>query len=121
MAIRVLVADPDEALLATYQTRLVRDGFVVATARSGLECVETMREFRPQLLILEPAMPWGGGDGVLDVMHDVWEIPSVPVFVITSHETLARIDFRQFPLVTHLQTKPVAPDVLVKLERHIAD
>lgn len=125
MSIRVLIADPDRTLLASYQARLSQEGFEVRTVTNGLDCLDALHAFEPDVLVLEPEMPWGGGDGVLDVMHDVFELPLVPVFIITSHENFARLDakqlVRQFPLVTHIQTKPIGPDELVRLVRHIAN
>lgn len=125
MTIRVLIAEPDWALLATYQARLVREGIYVATARNGLDCLAELHRFEPDVLVLEPEMPSDGGEGVLEVMHDVYELPLVPVFIITSRENLARLDAKkfmsEFPLVTHIQAKPVGPDELVRLIRHIAD
>ena len=44
---------------------LLREGFELETAVSGLECVARLREAVPDVLVLEPHMPWGGGDGVL--------------------------------------------------------
>jgi DNA-binding NtrC family response regulator len=125
MAIRVLIADPDRTLLAAYQARLSQEGFEVRTATNGVDCLDALNGFEPDVLVLEPEMPWGGGEGVLDVMHEVFELPLVPVFVITSRENFGRLDakqfVRQFPLVTHMQTKPVGPDELVRLVRHIAN
>ena len=40
MAVRVLVADPDEYLLRCYHDYLEQRGFQVMTVTSGLECVE---------------------------------------------------------------------------------
>lgn len=125
MSIRVLIADPDRDLLASYATRLSQEGFEVRTATNGLDCLDALHTFEPDVLVLEPEMPWGGGDGVLDVMHEVFELPLVPVFIITSHESFARLSaphfVRQFPLVTHMQTKPVGPDEFVRLIRHITN
>jgi DNA-binding NtrC family response regulator len=115
MAIRVLIADPDPDLLTSYRTRLSQDGFEV----SRFDCLEGLHTFEPNVMVLEPEMPWGGG--VLAVMHHMFERPLVPVFVITSRQTATRLNLRQFPLVTHVQTKPVRADELVRLIRHIAD
>jgi DNA-binding NtrC family response regulator len=125
MADRILIADSDTALSALYGEKLSREGLVVCTATNGLECLQALRTFRPTLLVLEPDIPWGGGVGVLTVMHDRFDLPLVPVFVITSPENFASLDeshfARKFPLVTHMQTKPVQPDELVRLIRHISN
>jgi len=119
MALRVLLADPDPTLLASYQTRLSQDGFEVSTATNGVDCLEGLHTFRPDVIVLEPEMPWGGR--VLSVMHEVFDLPPVPVFIITSQESALRLNLRQFPLVTHVQAKPVRADELVRMIRHIAD
>ena len=41
--IRVLMADPDASLFPCYREPLWRDGFELATASSGLECVARLR------------------------------------------------------------------------------
>ena len=38
---------------------------------SGLECVARLRERVPDVLVLEPQLPWGGGEGVLAIMGEV--------------------------------------------------
>jgi carbon storage regulator CsrA len=80
---RVLLADPNQYLLAQYRSYLEHCGFEVATAVNGLECLENLRSFHPDVLVLEPVMPWGGGDGVLAVMHEARDVPSISVIVLT--------------------------------------
>ena len=69
--IRVLMADPDESLQPVYREPLLQEGFELATAASGLECVARLRERVPDVLVLEPQLPWGGGEGVLAMMGEV--------------------------------------------------
>jgi len=83
MLVRVLIADPDEYLLDQYRDYLEQHGFEVATATTGVECVEQLRECAPDVLVLEPSIPWGCGDGVLAIMHEEPDVPLVPVFVLT--------------------------------------
>ena len=59
--IRVLIADPDESLMAEYREHS-REGFEIVTVPNGLECVDRLREQVPDVLVLEPQLPWGGGD-----------------------------------------------------------
>ena len=95
-----------------YRGPLLQEGFELVTAASGLECVARLRERVPDVLVLEPQLPWGGGDGVLAMMGEVPELATVPVMVLTScrdpHvlEAVAR-----FP-VSDYQLKPLAPDRL---------
>ena len=61
--IRVVMADPDESLHPVYRELLSREGFEVVAAVSGLECAARLLERVPDVLVLEPLLPWGGGDG----------------------------------------------------------
>ena len=82
--IRVLMADPDTSLPPMYREPLLREGIELETAVSGIECIARMRERVPDVLVLEPHMPWGGGDGVLEIMGEVPRFASIPVMVLTS-------------------------------------
>jgi carbon storage regulator CsrA len=83
MSIHVLIADPNEYLSDSYSNYLSQHGFKVDTASNGLECVEKLREFMPDILVLEPMMPWGGGDGVLALMHNDLDMAIIPIMILT--------------------------------------
>ena len=68
------MADPDESLQPVYREPLGQEGFDVVVARTGLECVARLRERVPDVLVLEPQLPWGGGEGVLAIMGEVPEL-----------------------------------------------
>ena len=70
MSVRVLIADPDEYLLDSCREHLEQHGLEVVTATTGLECVQRLRESAPDVLVMEAALPWGWGDGVLAMMHE---------------------------------------------------
>lgn len=110
--IRVVMADPDESLHSVYGKRLAEEGFTVAAAFNGLECVARLREGVPDVLVLEPQLPWGGGDGVLAMMGEVPELAKVPVMVLTSCRDPRLLEsVWRFP-VSDYQLKPLAPDRL---------
>ncbi len=106
------MADPDESLQPLYREGLMQEGFELATASSGLECVARLRERVPDVLVLEPQLPWGGGEGVLAIMGEVPQLASVPVMVLTSCRDSRLLDaVARFP-VSDYQLKPLAPDRL---------
>ena len=111
--IRVLMADPDESLHSVYREPLSQDGFEVITALSGLECVARLRERTPDVLVLEPQLPWGGGDGVLAMMGEIPALATVPVLVLTSCRDPQVLEgVSRFP-ISDYQVKPLTPDQLV--------
>jgi response regulator RpfG family c-di-GMP phosphodiesterase len=110
--IRVLMADPDESLHSMYQEPLFQEGFEVVMAFNGLECVAWLRNHIPDLLVLEPQLPWGGGDGVLAIMGEVLDLAAVPVMVLTScRDPLVLDRMARFP-ISDYYVKPLAPDRL---------
>jgi DNA-binding response OmpR family regulator len=110
--IRVLMADPDESLQSVYREPLMHEGFELLTAVSGLECVARMKEHSPEVLVLEPQLPWGGGEGVLSVMGEIPWLAAVPVMVLTSCRDPHLMEaVTRFP-VSDYQVKPLAPDRL---------
>lgn len=119
---RILIADPDKSLLDEYREHL-RDDFNVDTTLSGLECVDRLRERVPDVLVLEPQLPWGGGDGVLAMMHDDLDLATVPVMILTScSDPLVLDNIARFP-INDFHLKPLSPAQLVKrvhslLEHH---
>ena len=121
MLVRVLIADPDEYLLNTYRDYLEPHGFEVATATTGLECVERLRECTPNVLVLEPSIPWGWGDGVLAMMYEESEIPLVPVIVLTYGRDRGVL-YRLAPFkIADYQVKPLRPKHLAEQIRAIAE
>jgi two-component system, OmpR family, KDP operon response regulator KdpE len=108
MSIRVLIADTDRYLLATYKQQLSSRSFDVVTARNGLECLQWLREFMPDVLVLEPAIPWGGGDGIVTLMHEDPSLPRVSVILVLTAGCAPHVlyNIAHFPVSDYL-AKPV--------------
>ena len=103
----VLIADPDRLLLAAYSQHLTQRGASVTTTRTGLECLEKLRQSVPDVLVLEPELLWGGGDGVLAMLN---EQPSIrpTVVMLLSHNRNRSLLYRTSSFkVDDYQTKPL--------------
>lgn len=81
--IHVLIADSDEQLLAEYREQLP-DEIHLATAVNGLECMTHLRRSAPDVLVLEPSLLWGGGDGILALIREIPRLSSISVMILTS-------------------------------------
>jgi len=121
VAIRVLLADPDVSLLTTYRGYLAGEGFEVATVTNGLDCLAQLRWFHPDVLILEPDLPWGWGDGVLARMQDHTDVPLVPVIVVSAGKRLANLSHGEPCPVRDFQLKPLAPYLLAQRIRQLVE
>jgi len=84
--IRVLIAD-DHALVRAGIRALVEkidDVVVVGEAGTGSEALDLLRQFKPNLMLLDITMPDGGGFEVLDQVTKKY--PEIKVIVLTVHE-----------------------------------
>lgn len=71
MAIRMIIADDHRVILEGLEGLMRREGFdVVATATSGSQALEAVREHQPQILVLDMRMPDGDGLSVLRTLHE---------------------------------------------------
>ncbi len=117
---RVLLADPDEQLLQVYRNHLQEAGFEVETARDALVCIEQMKSFDPDLLVLEPIIPLGQGEGILTQMREQADVPMVPVILLTQGDDLLEsFQLPRFPVLGRHQ-KPMKPEDLTAQVQHMA-
>ncbi len=85
--VHVLLVDDDPNQREMYDRRLERKGYVVTLAESADAAVTCMRERRPDVIVLDIAMP--GRDG-LSALQEFLDIdPSVPVIIHTAYPAYA--------------------------------
>ena len=84
---KLLVAHSDHYLLEHLVLGLEQSGFSVYVANSGITCIEKLRNIKPEVLLLDPELLWGGGDGVLASMVVCPDLVSIPVLLLVTVET----------------------------------
>ena len=96
-------------------------GFSVTTAKSGLECLSQLLTRPPDLLVLDPELPLGGGYGVITMMREDHDVLLVPALIHTlDYDQGIRRD-NSFPVVGH-ERKPLSPDRLAdRIRRLVRD
>ena len=114
----VLLAAPEGSTLWEVRELLSGEGLEVASATSGVECLRQLREGRPDVLLLDPDIPWGQGEGVLAMMWQQADIPSVPV-VIAKSDTEQPSDFAAAPFTSLTATGDAAPAEIVGRVREV--
>ena len=67
---RILYAHPISTRRHRYQRLLSRLGYDVTVVENGLQCLSEFRALRPDILILDPHILWGGSQGVVRVLRD---------------------------------------------------
>ena len=82
MPTQVLVASASAYRRWWYVEQLRLYGMKAATAVDGLDCIEQMRTSRPDVVLLEPSLLWGGSDGVLAVRSEDTSLQNIPVVLV---------------------------------------
>jgi DNA-binding response OmpR family regulator len=80
----VLVASGSLHRQAFCRLVLERAGYEVGLASGGIECVEQLSKRIPDALVLETPLPWGGSDGVLDVLRHDRRWKTIPVILLAT-------------------------------------
>jgi len=83
----VLVVDDDEDNIRIVSSILLARGFEVRLARDGRSALESIRQQRPDLVLLDVLMPGLDGMQVLDHIRANPQSSSVPVIMLTAKTT----------------------------------
>src|SRR5262252_2247026 len=80
---KILIVDDDEDILLIVQTILASAGYSAFTAHNGREGVETARELRPDLILLDVMMPELSGWEVCTTLKNAPETRQTPIAMLT--------------------------------------
>ena len=106
MKLRLLATDPDPVLLQIYRAYFPYFGFEVVTAGDGLECLELLRDFLPDALILSLELTWGGAEGVLAIVREETAMRPIPVVLTFDQISRPKAVKHLLPPVVKLLEKP---------------
>jgi len=84
---RILLATDDDTARSRYEDYLQDFGYEVEAANHGMACHRKLRNERPDILILESNIKWGGAEGVIEQMRDDPELYAIPVVLISNEPT----------------------------------
>ena len=89
---KVLVVEDDVYLSGAYKLKLTKLGFEVMTAGDGEEALAMLRDFQPDLILLDLIMPRKDGFETLEALkrNPVWR--DIPVLVATNLSQKEDID-----------------------------
>ncbi len=80
---KVFIVEGDEALKAKYVSLLPSDKYVVQTAASGAEALNTLLTFQPSIVLIDLNLPIMNGQDLLHHMRAIPEYKTTPVLVIS--------------------------------------
>lgn len=85
----ILFIDDDRIILEMVGNRLEFEGYKVSTASRAEDALERLNTLRPDLIILDIAMPGLGGLGFLRSLNEVTSGPPCPIVVFSGRHELA--------------------------------
>jgi DNA-binding response OmpR family regulator len=112
---RVLVADSDKLLLASYREYLTAEGFAVTTAHTGLKCLACLQDFAPDIFIVQAELAWDWEAGIAVLKARGADLAHLPLIVLCGQRdpnACCRLAI-DFPL-SERYVKPVRPMVLAQ-------
>ncbi len=83
MAKRILATDDEPDVLMIIKSALEGEGFEVQTASSGPDCIESAREYPPDLFLLDVMMPGMSGFDVVKELKSYPMTSKIPIIMLT--------------------------------------
>lgn len=115
MTSRLLVAHSDESLLSVYQSFFWDRDFEVEVAANVAECLATLPEFDPDVLILQQELRGGSGDLVISHLPDVHLSCIPPVLLLMGNEYISDLDIFVVPPVYACLRVPASLNSLLQV------
>ena len=81
MASKILIVEDDQNLIATLKYNLLKEGYRIITALDGTQALETARNERPELIILDVMLPKMSGFEVCRILRKEM---TVPILMLTA-------------------------------------
>jgi CheY-like chemotaxis protein len=117
---RVLVVDDDEVIRQLIAVNLQLEGFDVVMAVDGQDCLDKVRDVRPDVITLDIMMPRLDGWVTAVRLRDDPETAEIKVVMITARAQDADIQRGHEIGVDAYVTKPFDPNELIRTVRELA-
>jgi DNA-binding response OmpR family regulator len=117
--LKILLIEDEEALVEVLSTKLDREGYEVKVGFDGEEGFSMIKDFEPDIILLDIVMPKMDGYDVLEKMRE--EGIKIPVIIISNSGQPVEIEkTRQLGAVDHLVKTQFNPaDVVIMIERYM--
>ena len=80
----ILLVEDEEDIRNIYKTKLVKAGYGVVTANSGIRGVDLARKKQPDLILLDIVLPMGEGFSVLEDLKKNPKTRNIPVVIFSN-------------------------------------
>ena len=80
----ILIVEDEEVLASFLKRKLSRRGYRSIVAADGKEGLEKIKEIRPDLILLDVAMPKMDGFEVMEAKQKIEAIKDIPIIIISN-------------------------------------
>lgn len=110
----ILLVDDEPSILKVVSFRLKKEGYNVMTASDGQAAIDWARELKPDLVLLDVALPLVDGYGVCKEIKSNKETMNIPVIFFTASSTGLNMEekVKEYKADGYVM-KPFEPDVLL--------
>lgn len=81
---KLLIAEDDHFLSSLLKARLEKENFVIRLAADGEEVLNTLKEFRPDIIVLDLIMPKLSGFEVLEALSIDPQYNNIPIIILSN-------------------------------------
>jgi len=110
---KILIADDEIDILEILQFNLELEGYIVKTAKDGIDAIEKAKSFNPQLIILDNMMPGKTGMDVCRHLRSLSDFKNTLIIFLTAlSDEASEVKGLEYGADDYL-TKPIRPKVLM--------
>jgi CheY-like chemotaxis protein len=117
---RVLVVDDDDVIRQLITVNLELEGFEVMTAFDGQDCLDKVKDVKPDVITLDIMMPRLDGWEAASRLRDDPETADIKVVLLSARAQEADLQRGSRIGVDAYLTKPFDPDELIATVRRLA-
>ncbi len=88
----ILLVEDDSFVSDIYQKKIESEGFKIITAENGIEAIKKLKEFTPDLILLDIVMPYMDGMDVLKEIKANEKWKTIPVILLTNLSEKEKIE-----------------------------
>ncbi len=81
---KILLVEDDQALIDIYSITFSHENFIVDVARDGQECLQRVKNIKPDIILLDIIMPKINGLQALEKLKTDTETKDIPVIMLSN-------------------------------------
>jgi len=110
---KILVVDDDPEISSLLQLTLESMGHNVRICDNGRDVIDVIKDFKPDLMILDVMLPGVDGYSITTSLSEDKELSKIPIIVLSALEP-SRSLFLKFDQVAAFLTKPFSTDEILE-------